>query len=143
MAKSFGDKLISKPARQLLRYGLVGLVSNLAVYFMYLLITCFSVEPKVAMTLVYVVGASIGFIGNLKWTFAHSGHFSGKALRYVLVHLCGYLLNFLIICAFVDWLGYAHQMVQAMAIIVVGGFLFLAFKHFVCCEGAFGVPGKI
>jgi putative flippase GtrA len=120
--------------RQLIRYGLVGVANNAALYFLYLLITYFGVEPKKTMTLLYIVGASIGFIGHRKWTFAHRGDYSSAALRYVLAHLLGYLLNFLILFAFVDYLGYAHQWVQAMAIIIVAGFLFVVFKYFVFRE---------
>jgi putative flippase GtrA len=120
--------------RQLIRYGLVGAVSNLTIYFVYLLITYLGVEPKTAMTLVYIIGASIGFIGNRKWTFTHRGDSTRAALRYVLAHVFGYLLNFLILFTFVDRLGYAHQWVQAMAIIIVAGFLFIVFKYFVFCE---------
>lgn len=120
--------------RQLIRYGLVGAVSNLTIYFVYLLITYLGVEPKTAMTLVYIIGASIGFIGNRKWTFIHRGDSTRAALRYVLAHVFGYLLNFLILFTFVDRLGYAHQWVQAMAIIIVAGFLFIVFKYFVFCE---------
>lgn len=117
--------------RQLIRYSLVGVVSNLTIYFVYLLITHLGVEPKTAMTLMYIIGASIGFVGNRKWTFAHRGDPTRAALRYVLAHLFGYLLNFLILFTFVDRLGYAHQWVQAIAIIIVAGFLFIVFKYFV------------
>ena len=119
---------------QLIRYGLVGVVSNTAIYVVYLLITYLGVEPKTSMTLVYVIGASIGFIGNRKWAFAHRGDSTRAALRYVLTHLFGYLLNFLILFTFVDRLGYAHQWVQAVAIIIVAGFLFIEFKYFVFRE---------
>jgi putative flippase GtrA len=120
--------------QQLIRYGLVGVVSNTAIYFLYLLITYLGVEPKIAMTLVYIIGAFIGFIGNRKWTFTHRGDSTSAALRYVLAHFFGYILNFLILLTFVDRLGYAHQWVQAMAIIVVAGFLFVVFKYFVFRE---------
>ena len=86
------------------------------------------------MTLVYFAGASIGFIGNRKWTFAHRGDPSSAALRYVLAHMFGYMLNFLILYVFVDRFGYAHQWVQAAAIIIVAGFLFVIFKYFVFNE---------
>lgn len=119
---------------QLIRYSLVGVVSNAAIYFIYLLITYLGVEPKTAMTLVYIIGATIGFIGNRKWTFAHRGDASSAALRYVLAHLFGYLLNFLILFTFVDRLGCAHQLVQAVAIIIVAGFLFIVFRYFVFSE---------
>lgn len=117
--------------QQLIRYGLVGVASNAAIYFVYLLITYLGVEPKTAMTLVYIIGASIGFVGNRQWTFSHRGDSSSAVLRYGLAHIFGYLLNFLILFTFVDRLGYAHQWVQAVAIITVAGFLFIVFKYFV------------
>ena len=113
---------------------MVGAVSNLTIYFVYLLITYFGVEPKAAMTLVYIVGAFIGFIGNRKWTFAHRGASASAALRYALAYLLGYLLNFLILYTFVDRLGYGHQGVQAAAIVIVAGFLFVVLKNFVFRE---------
>lgn len=134
MIKSSGDIQIGKSMRQLIRYGLVGVASNAAIYIVYLFITYLGVEPKTAMTLVYIIGASIGFVGNRKWTFAHRGDSTSAALRYVLAHLFGYLLNFLILFTFVDRLGYAHQWVQAVAILVVAGFLFIIFKYFVFRE---------
>ena len=135
MREPSGNARTGKFMPQLIRYGLVGVVSNTAIYFVYLLITYLGLEPKTAMTLVYIVGAIIGFIGNRKWTFAHHGDFSSAAFRYVPAHLFGYLLNFLILFTFVDRLGYAHQWVQAVAIIIVAGFLFIVFKYFVFREG--------
>lgn len=120
--------------RQLIRYGLVGVASNAAIYLVYLLLTYLGMEAKSAMTLVYLIGASIGFVGNRNWTFGHRGGSSSAALRYVLAHVFGYMLNFLILYAFVDRLGYAHQWVQAAAIIIVAGFLFMIFKYFVFKE---------
>jgi len=120
--------------QQLIRYGLVGLASNAAIYLVYLFLTYLGMEAKSAMTLVYLIGASIGFVGNRNWTFAHRGGTSSAALRFVLAHVLGYMLNFLILYAFVDRLGYAHQGVQAAAIIIVAGFLFVTFKYFVFNE---------
>ena len=120
--------------QQLIRYGLVGVASNTIIYFVYILITYVGVEPKIAMTLVYIIGAIIGFIGNRKWTFTYSGAPTSAALRYVFSHLLGYILNFLILFTFVDCLGYAHQLIQGMAIIIVAGFLFVIFKYFVFRE---------
>jgi putative flippase GtrA len=134
MREPSGNARTGKFMPQLIRYGLVGVVSNTAIYFVYLLITYLGLEPKTAMTLVYIVGAIIGFIGNRKWTFAHRGDSSGAALRYVPAHLSGYLLNFLILFTFVDRLGFAHQWVQAVAIMIVAGFLFIVFKYFVFRE---------
>jgi putative flippase GtrA len=117
--------------QQLIRYGLVGAATNLAMYAIYLLITYWGVEPKKTMTLLYVIGASIGFIGHREWSFAHTGNATSAATRYSIAHLTGYLLNLLILYIFVDYFGYAHQIIQGIAIFVIAGFLFIAFKYFV------------
>ena len=122
---------ICRSAKQFFRYGLVGIVSNLSGYLLFLLITYWGVEPKTAMTLLYVLGATIGFIGNRQWTFSHSGTLLGAGARYFIAHMFGYLINFLILLVFVDRFGYSHQWAQAGAIFVVAGFLFVSFKYFV------------
>ena len=43
-------------------------------------------------------------------------------------------LNLGILAIFVDHFGYAHQWVQAAAIMIVAGFLFFAFKYFVFAQ---------
>lgn len=131
MTDSIGMTVALTSAAQLLRYGLVGLASNLTGYLLFLLITTLGIGPKTAMTMLYVVGAIIGFIGNRKWTFAHHGTFLGSGVRYVISHCCGYLINLAVLLTFVDVLGYSHRWVQAIAIFVVAGFLFVAFKYFV------------
>ena len=128
--------------RQLIRYGVIGVASNIATYLAYLLITFLGMEAKVAMTIVYLSGASIGFFGNRKWTFDHQGVASHAALRYMLAHAFGYLINLLLLYGFVDRMGYAHQWVQAAAIFIVAGFLFLIFKYWVFNEQLWGVREK-
>lgn len=116
---------------QLIRFAFVGIVSNLAGYLLYLLLTYFGATPKLTMTLLYVVGATIGYIGNRNLTFAHKGSLFGSGVRYLLAHCVGYGINLVILIIFVDKLGYPHQWVQAVAIFVVAGCLFIAFKFFV------------
>ncbi len=117
--------------RQLIRYGLVGVAINLSGYLVYLLLTYFGVSPKITMSMLYFIGAVAGFWGNRKLTFAHQGSLLGSGARYTLAHALGYLINLTILIVFVDRLGYAHQWVQAVAIFVVAGYLFIAFKLFV------------
>lgn len=117
--------------KQLTRYAFVGIVSNLAGYLVYFLITYLGATPKITMTLLYGVGAAIGYVGNRNFTFAHKGNFLGTGVRYFIAHFFGYFINLIILIIFVDQFGYAHQWVQAVAIFVVAGFLFIAFKFFV------------
>ena len=121
---------------QLFRYGLVGVATNLLGYFVYLLFTYLGVEPKTLITIMYPAGAAIGFFGNRQWAFAHEGAAWKSIVRYCVAHFFGYLMNLSILFLFVDELGYPHQWVQAGAIILVAGFLFVAFKYFVFPKGA-------
>lgn len=121
-------------AKQLLRYGFIGLASNSAGYLFYLLLTGIGVAPKAAMTGLYGFGASLGFFGNKGLTFAYKGRVLGSGLRYCIAHALGYLLNLALLLVFVDGMGWSHQFVQAAAVLVVATYLFLAFKLFVFRE---------
>lgn len=121
----------SSTPRQLIRYGIVGILSNLGGYLIYLIVTWMGVGPKTAMSILYTAGATIGFMGNRKWSFAYQGQLLPNFLRYASAHICGYAINFLILFVFVDELRYPHQIVQAIAIFIVAGFLFIIFKYFV------------
>lgn len=120
-----------KQLHSLLRYGLVGLASNLVGYLVYLALTGQGVAPKLAMTLLYFLSCGIGFIGNRQWTFGHRGNVLRSALGFFAAHSMGYLLNLSILIVFVDFLGYSHKYVQAVAIFVVAAFLYGAFRFFV------------
>ena len=122
---------IRKSISQLFRYALIGFLSNVAGYLVYLVLTYFGGTPKVTMTLLYGVGAAVGFFGNRNLTFEHEGSVMRAGGRYVIAHGVGYMINLSILILFVDRLGYAHQWVQALAVFIVAAFLFLAFKIFV------------
>ncbi|WP_206455790.1 GtrA family protein [Aurantimonas marina] len=115
----------------MLRYGLVGLAANGIGYAIYLIITAFGWEPKLAMSLLYLLGAGIGFLGNRVWTFRDHGRVWPALWRYGAVHGIGYGTNFMLLYILVDRLGYPHQIVQAAAILIVALVLFLCFNLFV------------
>jgi putative flippase GtrA len=117
--------------KQLTRFAFVGIVTNFAGYLLYLLITRLGVAPKITMTILYAVGATMGYFSNRNFTFSDKGSLIGSGLRFLLAHLCGYCLNLFILIIFVDHFHYPDQWVQAIAILVVAGFLFIAFKFFV------------
>lgn len=119
------------PLAQLVKYGIIGLLSNACGYALYLLLTELGAPPKLVMTLLYLTGALIGFFGNRRLTFSYQGGFLGSGFRYILAHTLGYGINLALLTVFVDHFGYAHQWVQAMAILVVAGYLFLTLKFFV------------
>ncbi len=117
--------------KQLTRYAFIGIVSNVAGYLVYFLFTYLGATPKITMTLLYTIGATIGYVGNRNFTFSHNGNLLGSGFRYFTVHIFGYFLNLGILIIFVDLFMFPHAWVQAVAIFVVAGFLFIAFKFFV------------
>jgi putative flippase GtrA len=117
--------------RQLIRYGFVGVLSNAIIFCIYLFLTYLGIAPKASMTFLYAVGASIGFVGHRRWTFLHLGDARNSAQLYLLAHLLGYTLNFLIIFIFVDRFGFDHKWVQAFAVLVVALLLFIVLKYYV------------
>lgn len=117
--------------RQLVRYGVVGLASNLLCYLAYLGLTWLGMAPKPAMSLLYGVGVLQTFVFNKRWTFGHGGAARDTFWRYCAAYGLGYLLNLALLSVLVDRLGYPHQLVQGVAIPVLAVMLFLMQKFWV------------
>jgi putative flippase GtrA len=116
---------------QLIRYGIVGVTTNILGYGVFLLVTSFGVDPKSTMSSFYVLGAVLGFFGNKKLTFSHTGNLYGSIFRYIIAHTIGFTLNFMLLTVFYEWYGYPYQYVQAVAVFVVAANLFVLFKYYV------------
>lgn len=107
------------------------MLTNVFGYALYISLTHLWDAPKLTMTALYSVGASIGFLANRRFAFRHDGGIAVTGVRYLLVQVAGYLLNLFLLFLFVDLFGFPHQIVQGMAIIVVAIFLFVVFRVFV------------
>jgi putative flippase GtrA len=125
--------LMSKfPAlRQIIRYGVVGVLNNLLGYLIYLLVTFLGLDPKITISLLYPAGAITAYFGHSEYSFSYQGRNTHALLRYALAHLIGYGVNILMLLLLSDKLKFPHQAVQALSIFVVAGVLFLLFKYFV------------
>ena len=116
---------------QLVRYGLVGIGSNVSIYLVYIFITYLGVDPKIAMTLVFIVGALIGFVGNRRWTFTHYGSSSRAGIRFLVSYAAAYTFNLLCMWFAVDRLGVPHYLVQAVNVVLISLLLFIAQKYWI------------
>ena len=121
---------MSTPA-QMLRFAVVGLASNAVLYLVYLGMTASGIGPKLAMSLVYGIGVAQTFLLNKRWTFNHEGRHDIALLRYLSVYAGGYLANLLVLAWLVDSLGYPHQIVQGVMILVLAGCFFILQKIWV------------
>lgn len=116
---------------QIIRFAIVGTLNNLLGYVVYLLLTYFWLEPKVAVSILYPVGVLVAYVSHAKYSFAHHGKHTGAIVRFFIAQFLGYGINLFMLYFFSDRLGFPHQIVQAFAIVVVGGALFLMLKFFV------------
>lgn len=117
--------------KELARYGVVGLVSNLLLYCIYLILTKYFFHYFIAMTMVYVVGVCQTFFFNKKWTFEHDGRASKPFVRYCLVYLFGYFFSAINLYFFVEVVGAPHYTVQAAIILVLAVLIFILQKKWV------------
>ena len=131
MSDGAGASPLVRTWAQVVRYGVVGILNNSLGYLIYLLLTWYWLDPKVAVSLLYPIGALTAYFGHSKYSFRYSGKSTRGWLRFAIAQLLGYGLNVLLLYVFSDRLMYPHQLVQAAAIFVVAGFLFLLFKYYV------------
>jgi putative flippase GtrA len=122
---------MSAISTQMMRYAIVGVASNAALYLVYLGLTHYGARPKAAMSLVYAVGIVLSFTLNGRWTFGQGGAGTAAFARYLSAYAIGYIVNFAILAALVDGAGLPHQLVQLMAVVAIAALLFVLQKVWV------------
>jgi putative flippase GtrA len=118
-------------AIEILRFGVVGLGSNVLLYLLYLAATAVGVEPKVAVSLIYLVGVLQTYVLNKRWTFQYEGHVRRTAVRYWVAYAVSYAANMALLIIFVDIAGFDHRVVQGVLIAIIGLVLFGLQKYWV------------
>lgn len=131
MKNKLNQAISNVSIRQIFSFILIGILANLFGYGIYISLTYLGIPPKLAVTILYPIGATIGFLANRRFTFQHNGHIGMAGIRYLIVQLLGYLLNIFMLAFFVDRLGFPHQIIEALAIVVVAIFLFVSSRLFV------------
>lgn len=116
---------------QFVRYVVVGLASNLLLYAAYLALTARGIDPKLSMSMLYILGVAQTFLFNKRWSFGHVGMRGPAFLRYCITYGLGYAVNLLVLIGLVDGLGYPHEIVQGVMILTLAVMLFLLQKFWV------------
>lgn len=117
--------------KQLVRFFIVGLVSNAFLFMLYLGLTSLGVRHLIAMSALYAVGVMQTFIANKRWSFRHSGDYRGTMVRYLLAYGSCYLLNLIILYALVNRVGLSHQVVQGSAVVGIALLMFILQKYWI------------
>lgn len=83
------------------------------------------------MTATYLLGMLISFFGNRRFSFSHTGSAKPAIIRFVLVNLVAYGVNFGILGIFSTHLGYNAVIVQIFAVGVVAVITFVSMRLWV------------
>ena len=117
--------------RQLVRFGLVGLFTNMLLYILYLALTSLGVGYLLSVVVSYAGGILISFVSNKSWTFKYSGSGRTAFARYFSAYLAGLGLNLLILYILVDRFGLPHQLCQGFLILLFAASFFLLQKWWI------------
>lgn len=119
---------------QFLKYVLVGLMSNLAAFLLYLGLSSLKLHYVAALTIVYFVALILSFAANREWTFKSTKP-GNRGRRTLLKYLCCYglafALNALALLVLVESYGFRHEMIQAILIPSIAVCLFMMQKYWV------------
>ena len=116
---------------QFLRFVVVGLLSNVLLYLGYLGLTLAGIEPKLAMTLLYITGVAVTFHFQRRWTFRDWGNRNQAFSRYCTSYTLGYVINLIALFVFVNRLGYPHEIVQGSMLLILALAQFLVQKFWI------------
>ena len=116
---------------QIIRYVIVGLISNLILFGAYIYLTTLGVGPKIAMSVLYILGVIQTFVFNKRWSFRFNGSFTPALMRYATSYILGYVINFSAFMLLVDRMGFPHQWVQGVMIVSIAILLFIAQRYWV------------
>jgi putative flippase GtrA len=127
---------------QAIRFGIVGFISNGLGFCWYFFLTWLGMGPKVAMSLLFVIGVLQTFLFNKRWSFRYAGTDKSVLGRYIATYVFGYLLNLAMLVVLVDWAEFPHLPVQAAMILVVAALMFLLQKFWVFAGPAISLPNS-
>jgi putative flippase GtrA len=113
------------------RFGIVGVVSNLILYLIYIILCSLGLGYKSAMTIIFILGVIQTFLINKTWTFNNSDYHKIIFFKYIGVYITGYFINLFVLIVAVDMLYFQHELVQGVMIITLGIYFFILQKFWV------------
>ena len=116
---------------QFIRYVIVGLALNAALYAAYLLLTWLVMGSEAAMTLTFGAGTLLSFLANRNITFRHRGDHFAALLRFVACYIILYIIDFTALWVFALRMGVPHQIVQGCVVLVLPPLGFIMQKYWV------------
>jgi putative flippase GtrA len=114
-----------------IRFGLVGIKSNVVYYFLYVGLALAGASPNVSVTVVYCFGIAYTFWFNKGFVFKNPHAQGSQFAKYVFVYAVAWGLNVVLLDIAISRLGLIHYLAQALLILPIAGLTFVSLKLFV------------
>ena len=116
---------------QIIKYSSVGMLTNIIGYILYIVISnIIGINPSIAAILSGFTVIGISYLLNTRFTFKSKNKGLVGAVKYFLLYICAILLQSLIIFIFSGILGFAHEIIAAISLIIISFSLFLIQKFY-------------
>ncbi len=123
------NKLIDK---EFVKFIITGVISNTISFLIFMfVIYVLDIGHKTAASILFMVGMTLNYLVNKKWTFNKLDSTHRMLEKYLLTYFLGYFLNIGILYFFVDYLNYEAGWVQFFVIGFLVIYYFLLNKYFV------------
>jgi len=129
-----------RPAASFVRFAIVGICSNGALYLAYLALCLAGLGPKTAMTVSFLLGTTVTFAFNRNWSFQSDRPVPGAFFRYAATYALGYVVNLVALVFLVDRAGLRHELVQGAMVVLVAILMFVVQRRWVFGGGSGTVP---
>ena len=113
-----------KTLAQLGRFGVVGVVLNVALYVLYLILTAAGIVPIMASTMAFVVGVPLSLGAHRRLTFRVGKISNARKLAFVVLYVAMYGVMIGTLSVLHHGLSMPHEIAQAIAIVVAAALSF-------------------
>lgn len=111
--------------RQFLRYGAVGVVTNLLLYLLFVVLNAIGLTPIWAMTGSFAAGCVLTYFAHGRYSFRYGATNPALLVKYVFVYGSAYALNLTGLWFGTERLGLPPRLVQIALVVLIGVYLFL------------------
>lgn len=91
--------------RQLMRYGVVGTVSNVLLYCVYLLALKTGLTPSASAGLSFALGTVFSFVLNRTWAFKSQGAQSADLFKFLIAYGTGFVFTIIVVGILTRWMS--------------------------------------
>ena len=131
MRTSTQDHQEASELTRLVRFSTVGLAQNALGFAGYLVLEPILGSHTWAMTIAYIAGLALSYLGNRTWTFGARSRNAAALPRFVMLYASGYAMALLIHLGLVDQVGLNHIIAQAITVVSCAVIMYVGQKYWV------------